>query len=74
MSRRPARCTEADITGALEALVLSGHSHALYSDALRGWERRDRVALSDGARKRTEVLSINPPAIKRMNVRQAEPR
>ena len=35
-------------------------SHPLYGDALSGWERRGRVALADGARKRTEVFWINP--------------
>jgi DNA adenine methylase len=51
--------------------VLSGYSHALYDDALQGWERRDRVDLADGARKRTEVLWINPAAAERVNVHLA---
>lgn len=43
-------------------VVLSGYPHSLYDDALMGWRRIEREALADGARKRTEVLWINPAA------------
>jgi DNA adenine methylase len=43
-------------------VVLSGYPHPLYDDALPGWRRIEREALADGARKRTEVLWINPQA------------
>lgn len=43
-------------------VVLSGYPSALYDDALTGWMRVERTALADGARKRTEVLWINPAA------------
>ena len=43
-------------------VVLSGYPCALYDDALPGWTRVERAALADGARKRTEVLWINPRA------------
>jgi len=68
MSRRPARVTQADISRAIKAVAQSGYPHALYYEALQGWERRDRVALADGARKRTEVFWINPAAAERVNV------
>lgn len=41
-------------------VVLSGYHHPLYDDALVGWGRFEREALADGARRRTEVLWINP--------------
>lgn len=43
-------------------VVLSGYPCALYDDALKGWRRIERPSLADGARKRTEVLWINPAA------------
>jgi DNA adenine methylase len=43
-------------------VVLSGYPHPLYDDALTGWMRVEREALADGAKKRTEVLWINPAA------------
>lgn len=43
-------------------VVLSGYPHALYDDALADWHRVEREALADGARKRIEVLWINPAA------------
>lgn len=45
-------------------VVLSGYPHPLYEAALRGWHRVERVALADGARKRVEILWINPAAMK----------
>ncbi len=41
-------------------VVLSGYPHPLYDNALKGWARMQRKALADGAKKRTEVLWINP--------------
>lgn len=43
-------------------VVLSGYPAPLYDDALAGWKRIEREALADGARKRIEVLWINPRA------------
>lgn len=40
-------------------VILSGYPHALYDDTLSGWERIERPALADGARKRTEVIWRN---------------
>ncbi len=61
--------TDGDHADLLEALcrlegmvVLSGYPSALYDDALKGWTRRTRTALADGARERTEVLWISPAA------------
>lgn len=42
--------------------VLSGYPSELYDTALSDWLRVDRAALADGAKKRTEVLWINPAA------------
>ena len=48
---------------ALEGMVVvSGYPSALYNSILKGWQRVRRAALADGARKRTEVLWINPLA------------
>ncbi|MEM7301903.1 MAG: DNA adenine methylase [Pseudomonadota bacterium] len=41
-------------------VVLSGYPHPLYDDLLPDWKRVEKEALADGARKRTEVLWINP--------------
>jgi DNA adenine methylase len=41
-------------------VVLSGYPHALYDRFLTGWRRVEREALADGARKRIEVLWLNP--------------
>lgn len=41
-------------------VLISGYPSELYDDALRDWRRIETEALADGARKRTEVLWINP--------------
>lgn len=55
-----------DLLGFLRQLrgmvVLSGYPHEMYDRALSDWQRVERAALADGARKRTEVLWINPAA------------
>lgn len=58
--------TDADHSALLETLksltgtvILSGYPSELYDEALSGWRRIERVALADGASKRTEVLWIN---------------
>lgn len=43
-------------------VVLSGYPTEMYDCALPDWKRVEREALADGARKRTEVLWINPQA------------
>ena len=43
-------------------VVLSGYPSDQYDAALADWRRVERVAFADGARKRTEVLWINPAA------------
>jgi DNA adenine methylase len=48
------------IQGLQGMVVLSGYPHAMYDQALAGWQRVEREALADGARKRTEVLWISP--------------
>jgi DNA adenine methylase len=48
-------------------VVLSGYPSPVYDAALPGWERIERPALADGARKRTEVLWLNHPAVKALN-------
>lgn len=63
---------EADHRALLAALrrlrgmvILSGYPSDLYDAALADWQRVERPALADGARKRTEVLWINPAALAR---------
>jgi DNA adenine methylase len=48
-------------------VVLSGYPSEMYDDALKGWQREDCDALADGARKRTEVLWINPACSAALN-------
>jgi DNA adenine methylase len=44
-------------------VVLSGYPCDLYDNALyKDWQRYEREALADGARKRTEVLWLNGAA------------
>ena len=56
----------ADLLAFLRSLqgmvVLCGYPAETYDRALEGWHRVERQALADGARKRTEVLWINPAA------------
>lgn len=49
------------------AVVISGYPTVLYDQALDGWHRVTCDALADGAKKRTEVLWINPKASARMD-------
>lgn len=55
-----------EIVSLRSMVVLSGYPSPLYDDALAGWRRVERPALADGARKRTEVLWINPAASRRL--------
>lgn len=45
-------------------VVLSGYPDPLYDEALHGWLRVEREAFADGARLRTEVLWVNPAAVR----------
>ncbi|MBI1234716.1 MAG: DNA adenine methylase [Alphaproteobacteria bacterium] len=54
-------------------VVLSGYPSALYDDALKGWTRRERPALADGARKRTEVLWLNPACVAALEAENHQP-
>lgn len=55
-------------------VVLSGYPSALYDEALKGWTRRERTALADGARKRTEVLWLNPACVAALEAENHQPR
>lgn len=48
-------------------VVLSGYPSQLYDAALKRWRRVEREALADGARKRIEVLWLNPAAVAALN-------
>ena len=48
-------------------VILSGYPSDLYDAALTGWRRVEREALADGAKKRVEVLWINPAASTRLS-------
>lgn len=51
--------------GTLKGMViLSGYPSAFYDDRLPGWARIERPALKDGAAPATEVLWINPAAMR----------
>jgi DNA adenine methylase len=67
--------TDADHVTLIEQLrrlagmvVLSGYPHEIYESRLRDWHRFEREALADGARRRTEVVWINPACAARLNV------
>lgn len=51
------------IRGLQGMVVLSGYPHEIYDEALPDWRRVERSALADGARKRTEVLWLNPACV-----------
>lgn len=52
----------------LEGMVaLSGYPSPLYDDALHDWKRVTTQALADGARKRTEVLWLNPACVEALD-------
>lgn len=48
------------LRGLTGMVVLSGYPSKLYEDALPDWRRCETAALADGARKRTEVVWLNP--------------
>lgn len=50
------------VRGLTGMVVLSGYASPLYDDALPGWRRETKATHADGARKRTEVLWLNPQA------------
>ena len=50
------------IKGLEGMVVLSSYPNGMYDRALRGWRKVERQSRADGARKRTEVLWINPAA------------
>lgn len=52
--------------GVAGMVVLSGYGGGLYDDELYpDWHRVERPSLADGARRRTEVLWLNPAAVSR---------
>lgn len=54
-----------DFLNGLEGMImLSGYSCDLYDQRLRHWQRITRAALADGARKRIEVLWLNPACVR----------
>lgn len=53
-------------------VVLSGYASELYDDALSDWRRVQTDALADGARKRVEVLWINPQAASALDSARAQ--
>jgi DNA adenine methylase len=52
------------LRGLAGMVVLSGYPDPLYDEALPDWLRIERATFADGARPRTEVLWINPAAVK----------
>lgn len=60
----------AGLRGLAGMVVLSGYPHPLYDDALPDWRRVERQALADGARKRTEVLWMNPACVRALEAEQ----
>lgn len=48
------------LRGCVGMVVLSGYASPLYDELFEGWERHDRDALADGARKRVESVWLNP--------------
>lgn len=52
------------LSGLQGMVVLSGYPSPLYDGALAGWTRIVTEAFADGARKRTEVLWLNPACVR----------
>lgn len=52
-------------------VILSGYPDPLYDASLPDWQRVEVAALADGARKRTEVLWINPSATAALHAQRA---
>lgn len=48
------------------AVVLSGYAHPIYDEQLGAWKRIEKPTHADGARKRTEVLWLNPACVARL--------
>ncbi len=48
-------------------VVLSGYPHPMYDEALPDWRRIEREALADGARKRVEVVWLNPACVRALD-------
>lgn len=48
------------------AVMVSGYRHAMYDEALAGWQRVDMQHYADGARPRIECLWLNPLASQRV--------
>ena len=44
-------------------VILSGYDNEIYNDMLPEWKKISRSALADGAKKRTEILWLNPAAM-----------
>ena len=55
------------------SVVLSGYRCALYDELYPGWSQVRRIAMADGARKRTEVLWLNAVAAATSNARTLFP-
>ncbi len=50
-------------------VILSGYESELYGELYSDWEQRRKAALADGARPRTEVLWLNPAAVRNYHLR-----
>lgn len=67
------RALAATLRGLTGMVVLSGYPCALYDTELYAdWQRIERAAHADGARKRTEVLWLNPAAAEAQGGNQLE--
>lgn len=53
-------CRMAEVLNSLRGnVIVSGYPSSLYDRLFAGWNRVERIALADGAKKRTEVLWMN---------------
>lgn len=52
-------------------VVLSGYHSALYDELYSDWTKRERGHLADGARKRVEVLWLNPATVAALETAKA---
>lgn len=46
-------------------VVVSGYADPLYDDVLAGWRRVEKETFADGARRRLEILWLNPQVVAR---------
>ncbi len=56
------------LRGIAGSVVISGYQNPLYDDNLIGWDRVERISITDGGSKRVECLWISPNARRQISL------